>query len=382
MQVVIRITICLLLGLLFCGGYVAFEAYNFLQVPPETNGRDLYFDVLPRQGFKDVARSLEEAHLISNAQYFRLLARYMQVDQKLKAGRFALNTGWLPLKILDTLVYGRPVLYRVTVPEGLSMWQTAHLLSTKGFVDENVFLQVVQDPSFLRHHGIPFANAEGFLMPDTYLLKQPDPVQEEPTALKTPPASIKNNVPKETAATIKNEQSEAYKQAWNVAGRLVDNFWHMASTLWPQGKKPEHEKLRTLVILASIVEKETGLLEERPRVAGVYTNRLQRNMLLQADPTVIYGLGPSFQGKLRHRHLEDVNNPYNTYQRPGLPPGPICSFGRSALAAALRPEEHKFLYFVASGSGGHVFSVKLEEHNRAVEQYRKWVRSQQNKSPK
>ena len=112
-------------------------------------------------------------------------------------------------------------------------------------------------------------------------------------------------------------------------------------------------------------------------MAGGYANRLRINMALQADPTVIYGLGPNFDGNLRRRHLDDANNIYNTYQRPGLPPGPICSFGASALAAAITPEEHKYLYFVAITDGGrHAFSTNLDDHNRAVRQYLRNRRAQ------
>ena len=123
------------------------------------------------------------------------------------------------------------------------------------------------------------------------------------------------------------------------------------------------------------MEKETGLPEERPRVAGVYDNRLRKGMALQADPTVIYGLGPDFAGPLLRRHLEDSGNPYNTYRIPGLPPGPMCSPGLSAVEAALRPESHDYLYFVATGRDrGHIFSATLAQHNRAVRAYRQALR--------
>ena len=154
---------------------------------------------------------------------------------------------------------------------------------------------------------------------------------------------------------------------------MVDNFWRKTANVWPDGKKPgpsQTEQLKTWVILASIVEKETGIDAERARVAGVYQNRINKGMLLQADPTVIYGLGPNFDGNLRRRDLDDPNNLYNTYQRPGLTPGPICSFGAAALAAAVRPEAHNYLYFVAKFDGGeHVFSTNLNDHNKAVRQY-------------
>ena len=247
--------------------------------------------------------------------------------------------------MLDTLVNGQPVLFRVTVPEGLTWWQTAKVLEDAGLVRFEDFRAVITDPAFLRHYGIPFDSAEGFLMPDTYLLKKAD-------------------VPDKA-------------QARAVAGRMVDNFWRKGDALWPDGKRPSRDELRRLVILASVVEKETAFADERPRVAGVYANRLRINMALQADPTVIYGLGPNFDGNLRRRHLDDANNIYNTYQRPGLPPGPICSFGASALAAAITPEEHKYLYFVAITDGGrHAFSTNLDDHNRAVRQYLKNRRAQ------
>jgi UPF0755 protein len=128
--------------------------------------------------------------------------------------------------------------------------------------------------------------------------------------------------------------------------------------------------MRNAVILASIVEKETASPGERPRVAGLYQNRMDRGMLLQADPTVIYGLGPAFSGNLTRADLSDDKNPYNTYRHPGMPPGPICSFALSALSAALHPEKHDFLYMVAITDGGaHEFTTNLTDHNRAVRRY-------------
>ena len=130
--------------------------------------------------------------------------------------------------------------------------------------------------------------------------------------------------------------------------------------------------LRRLVILATLVEKETGLPSERPRVAGVYANRLRLGMLLQCDPTIIYGVGPEFSGAIRRSQLEDENNLYNTYKHAGLPPGPICSPGMESVMAAAWPEKHDYLFFVATGGGdgGHVFSRTMTEHNRAVQVYR------------
>ena len=329
-----------LLVLLCAGaaGWAAYEGYTFLHTPPEEPGRECTFDVAPGDTMRAVAVKLERQGLVSNELYFRLLARYKKWEHRMQAGRFALNSGWTPDRILDTLVNGQPILFRVTVREGLTWWQTAEVLENAGLVRAEDFREVILDPDFLRHYGIPFDSAEGFLMPDTYLLKKAD-------------------VPDRA-------------QARAVAGRMVDTFWLKAASLWPGGKKPDTATLRRWVILASIVERETAVRAERPRVAGVYANRLERGMLLQADPTVIYGLGRAFDGNLRRKHLDDTSNAYNTYQRPGLPPGPICSFGMTALAAAIAPETHDFLYFVAKTDGGeHSFSRTLDEHNRAVREY-------------
>ena len=450
MKIFAKILCFVIIALGVALSYLGYEAYQFLQTPPTTQGSQVYFDVLPGQNVTHVAQNLAKAKLITNAKYFTYLARINQLDNKLKAGRFALNTGWLPTKVLDTLVHGHPVLYRVTVPEGLTVWQVGKLLTDKGFLEYEPFMEVVRDPIFLRNFGIPFEVAEGFLMPDTYLLKQkgqeelaeesaPEDKQATPKdgsiAKDTPTVNQaqakKDNqeakseeaktkqVAKDSKPTKDNQEAKAklqedvatkkelqttiqegektqkltlpkklsikeylagkpanYRQAWRICARLVDNFWQKADPLWPNAKRPTANKLKEWVILASIVEKETAVPSERARVAGVYKNRLDRKMLLQADPTIIYGLGPKFHGKLLYRHLDDAKNPYNTYQHQGLPPTPICSFGREALKAAIYPEAHNFLYFVAKGGNGeHTFSKNLAEHNRAVEQYRKWVRT-------
>lgn len=338
MKIFLRLLAALCLCLLLAGGGAAWLVYDFLHSRPEQPGREVTIDVPPGANFGRIAQSLKDKGLVTDARKFGWLARYRQMDNRLQAGRFALRTDWTPDQVLDWLVNGQPVLFRITVPEGLSWWQTGKLLAEAGFVRFEDFRAVVLDTDFLRKYGIPFASAEGFLMPDTYLLKKDDAPNAD--------------------------------SARRVAARLVDNFWRKAAPLWPDGKKPAVADLKRLIILASVVEKETAIDSERPRVAGVYANRLQKNMLLQADPTVIYGLGATFDGNLRRKHLDDPANPYNTYQRPGLPPGPICSFGIAALAAAIAPEKHDYLYFVAKTDGGeHAFSTNLNDHNRAVRQY-------------
>ncbi len=361
MKLFLRLVILLLLVALAGGAWLWREARLFLDTPAGQAGRQEIFDVPPGARLGKIAEELEARGLVTSARNFALLARWKKQENRLQAGRFALEGGWRPEQVLEALVNGKPVLQRVTVPEGLTWWQTGRLLESAGLLRFEDFREAVTDPAFLRHYGIPFATAEGFLMPDTYLLKPPDAPAGGPAS----PAAAAAAKAAETA------------QARAVAGRMIDNFWRKTAALWPdagdrQGvaARPPAAELKKWVTLASIVEKETGIPAERARVAGVYENRLGRGMLLQADPTVIYGLGPEFDGNLRRVHLDDAANLYNTYQRPGLPPGPICSFGAAALAAAIRPEQHGFLYFVARTDGGeHQFSATLQEHNRAVRDY-------------
>lgn len=338
MKLFLRLLMLLVVLVLAAGGYAAFETWHFLNTPPQNEAEETLFDVQPGQSMHKAAAALEAQGIISNARYFVWLARYQKVDNKLQAGRFALNRAWKPEQVLEQLIYGKPVLSRITIREGLTWWQTGKLLEEAGYLSMADFQALVHEPALLRHYGIPFANAEGFLMPETYLLHKPD---------------------------VLNMDS-----ARKVVGRLLDTFWAKTAKLWPEGKKPAADELKRILSLASIVEKETAIAEERPRVAGVYQNRLRINMALQADPTVIYGLGPAFDGNLRRRDLDDATNPYNTYQITGLPPGPICSPGLASIAAALKPELHDFLYFVAiTDGGGHTFSKTLQEHNRAVQLY-------------
>ena len=329
------LSLCLLL-LVGAGGVLLWQAHSFLETPAATPGVEGTVDVEPGSTVGKVTAQLERQGVITSARKFTWLARYKQWEGKLQAGRFAVHSGWKPLQVLEQLVLGQPVLHRITLREGLTWWQTAQTLAAAGFVRYEDFKAVIHDPDFLRHYGLPGRSAEGFLMPDTYLLKKSD----------TPGPA----------------------EARAIAGRLVDTFWRKTAHLWTE--RPRGAELQRIIVLASIVERETAIAAERPRVAGVYANRLQRGMPLQADPTVIYGLGLAFDGNLRRKHLEDKHNPYNTYQIPGLPPGPICSPGVKSIAAAVTPERHSFLYFVAITDGGeHAFSTNLAEHNRNVRRY-------------
>jgi len=332
-RLILALVSLLFIAILGAAGYVAYETYSFLKVPPASPGEELFFTVEPGETFYQVAQRLHDKGVISNVQYFRLLARYKKQLNLIQAGEFKLHTGWQPEQVLEMLVSGQPILYKLSIPEGLTWWQTGKLVADAGYCTLEDFKATVHDPELLAEYHIPFDSAEGFLFPETYLLQRP----------------------KE-------------KDARPIVELLLQMFWKKAAALWPDAR-PAPAELGRIVILASVVEKETGAPEERPTIAGVYVRRLQKKMLLQADPTVIYGLGEDFDGNLTRKHLNDATNPYNTYQRPGLPPTPICSPGLHALQAAADPEEHDYLYFVSKGDGTHHFSKSLREHNRAVRKY-------------
>lgn len=332
---IILATIVLLTGL-GVGGYHGFHAWQehqFLTVPPETPGRTLLFRVNPGQTLSTIAKNLKKTRLITDLPRFRRLAMAKGKSTSIRAGEFKLNTGWTPDRILHELTTSAGIMKKVSIREGLTWWQTADLIHDAGLGTREVFAKAVADPTLLARHGIKAGDAEGYLFPETYLL--------------TPPQG---------------------DQSYAMAELMLKEFFKNARKVWPQGLPPFSELHRT-VIIASLVEKETGDAGERKRIAGVFHNRLKKRMLIQADPTIIYGLGPAFDGNIRKNHLRDKKNPYNTYVHRGLPPGPICSPGLEALLAAAAPEAHNYLYFVAKGDGSHHFSATLKEHNNAVIKY-------------
>ena len=303
-------------------------------LPVRTPGETVRIHIHPGQSLASIASLLKDKDVIDRPHLFQLLARVWGLSSRLQAGEFELNTGSSRLQILRTLATGSHVLYSLRIPEGLTWWQTAKVAAQSGLTSFEAFKKAVHDPKLLQEFHIPAESAEGYLFPETYRLPRPEADRAEPI--------------------VRLMLREFYKQA--------------KASLWPQGL-PDPRQIHRLVILGSLVEKETALPRERTTVAGVFTNRLQRGMRLQCDPTVIYGLGPEFDGNLTKKQLQDAGNAYNTYTHAGLPPGPICSPGLASLQAAKDPADHNYLYFVSQGDGSHYFSRSLQEHNRAVRRY-------------
>jgi len=306
--------------------------------PAEVPGRDKVVVIRPGMTLPAIAADLERQGLIKSSYAFLFLAKLHGRMASARAGEFLLDSGWTPQEILRVLTTTGGIQHRVQVREGLPWWTVAKLFEAEGLANRDGFAQAMRNATLLEKYAIPATSAQGadgFLFPQTYQL--PKGFDDTSTA---------------------------------VVEAMLKEFARQVKKLWPQGLPPADE-LRRIVILASLVERETGDPSERPRIAGVFANRLRLGMRLQCDPTTIYGLGESFGGDLKRSHLGDPTNPYNTYAHAGLPPGPICSPGLEALKAALNPEAHEYIYFVAKGDGTHEFSRTLGEHNQAVTRFQR-----------
>jgi len=329
------VTLAAVAGLLVAaaGGAVLWVEHQLGPASPSDEAAEpVLFEVPSGAGLARVAADLEEAGLVRDARAFTWLARLRGEGGRLHAGEYALSPVDSSREILATLVAGRVKTWEVVLPEGLRARQVAARLEEAGLADAEAFLELALDPASAEALGVAGPTLEGYLFPETYRLPRGLPVRA-------------------------------------VAGALVGEFLAAWEEIAPRAAERGLD-MREAVTLASIVEKETGAPEERPLIAGVFWNRLRRGMRLESDPTVIYGI-PDFDGNLRRVHLEDPDNAYNTYQIPGLPPGPIANPGRDSLRAVVEPADTDYLFFVSRGDGTHVFSRTYREHVDAVNRYQR-----------
>lgn len=299
---------------------IGYSALNWMyeNTPDDIAGDSVVVNVPRGSGLSSIAARLESEGLISNADIFKAVTRLRGNEAKFKAGEFSVTPGSMA-SVYEQLANGRAILYPFTAPEGITSAQTVRALDgVATLVDDN-----------------PAVPAEGSLLPETYL---------------TPRGMTQSAL----LAKMAKAQSD-----------LIDSLWDDRAPNLPIKTKAE------AIILASVVEKETGIGMERDMVAGVFTNRLRRGMRLQSDPTIIYGItgGEPIGRRIYQSEIDRVTD-WNTYQIPALPKTPICNPGAEAIRAVLNPGDTDALFFVADGTGGHAFARTLREHDRNVAKWR------------
>lgn len=305
-------------------------AWYWATQPAELASERVDYVVEPGSRPRIIAQVMNKAGIKLNEDGFVALARLTGLDKQLQAGAYEAVRGDSPRRLLERMANGDMTQTRLTLVEGWTYQRIRQALRDDPNVKQT--LQDSSDQALLTRLGATASSPEGLFYPDTYVF--------------TPGTS----------------DFDILRRAYHAQEELLASLWSERDPDLPVDTPYE------ALILASIVEKETGHNADRARVAGVFANRLRIGMPLQTDPTVIYGMGDAYQGRIRKKDLT-TDTPWNTYTRAGLPPTPIASAGRAALLATLHPESHKFLYFVSRGDGTSEFSVNLAAHNRAVAKY-------------
>ncbi len=300
--------------------------------PVDSNDRStVLVEVAPTKTSRDISNMLKEKGLVKSVWPMVLLARLNGYDTKFRAGEFEISKSMNVIEILQKLISNQVFKRKVLIREGMSVWQVGEIVELAGLLPRLDFESALTNKDLLRKAGITGDSFEGYLFPETYNFSRPI-------------------TPEDIIWTTMQEGEK----------RWPEEFTERADQL----KLSRHD----VITLASIIEKESGNVEEQPLVSSVFHNRLKQNMPLQSDPTVAYGLQKYSQPPTADDL--DISTPYNTYLNKGLPPGPICNPGETAIRAALFPPETAYLYFVSDGTGAHIFSTNLAEHNSAVARYR------------
>jgi UPF0755 protein len=317
--------------LFFTGGlFLYLDVSSFVKEPASPSAAEKVFTIAPGQSLKTIAKNLEKKSIISNKIYFSLFTKFKKAGKKLQAGEYILSAAKSPEQILTILIKGKVKLYRITIPEGLNIKEVAALVEKATLSTQKKFIALCHDKSFISSTGIKANSLEGYLFPDTYFF------------------------PRHTSCE-------------KIITTMIGHFKIIFTEKWKTRAKNLGFSIHDIVTLASIIEKETGDAQERPLISSVFHNRLAKNMRLESDPTVIYGI-KNFDGNIKRKHLKTVT-PYNTYQIKGLPVGPIANPGALSLKAALYPVKSKYLFFVSKKDTTHKFSKTIQEHNHAVEKY-------------
>lgn len=297
---------------------------------PGALDQPLLFTVEKGSSFRGVAHQLEQAAIVEDARWLRLHARLQGLGRSLKSGTYEIMPGMSALDVVGMIIAGRTKSWPLQLIEGWTFTEVRAELARHERLQQTI--AGLSDQEVMVALGQPDQHPEGLFFPDTY-------------------------------------RYEAGETDLRVLQRAFDRLQGVLSEEWAQRSEDlPYDGPYQALIMASLVEKETGVVSERPTIAGVFVRRLVKGMRLQTDPTVIYGLGSRYQGNLTRKHLRE-DNEYNTYRRGGLPPTPIALAGREAIHAALHPAAGDAFYFVAKGDGSHAFSATLAEHRAAVQQY-------------
>ena len=321
---------------------VAQEVWLRWQTPLMLPEEGIVLNVQRGDSLRSVAERLQAQGVLAHPILLRAWARYQGLDARIRRGEYALAPGLTGETLLLLLVSGSVVQYQVTLPEGIVVPQALAILAQEPAL--NSVLSGPTDPALLQLVA-PFEAVEGMFLPETYRYERGD------------------------------SDLDIMRRAHRALVAALEEEWLARTPDLPYASPYE------ALIMASIIERETGVPDERSDIAGVFVRRLQQGMRLQTDPTIIYGLGEAFDGNLRRHHLRDADNIFNTYRHAGLPSTPIALPGRAALHAALHPAAGDALFFVARGDGSHEFSATLEGHERAVRKYQLKRRKDYRSSP-
>ncbi|MBX3017009.1 MAG: endolytic transglycosylase MltG [Bdellovibrionaceae bacterium] len=333
MKAAVWLSALLFMAALGGGGWYVWN--GFVNSPATSLSTEVVYEVRPGLTLTRVAHDLEDKRIVRNADWFLLLARFRGQQNAMKVGEYLLTLNMKPTEVLEVITSGRSLGRNFTVSEGLNIFEIADIYGKAGFGSKAEFWKWVTDADFASSLvGERVTSLEGYLFPETYQI-------------------------------TKYTDTKSVIRA--MVARFLDTYMRDVQPIALDSGMTRHQ----IVTLASIIEKETGAPEERPRISSVFHNRLRKGMMLQTDPTVLYGKARAagvFELSITRKDLTTPTE-YNTYVIKGLPPGPIANPGRAALLAALRPESTDYLFFVSQNDGTHIFTKTYQEHFRAVQDF-------------
>ncbi len=312
---------------LLCLFVLAFIHTCSFLTTPITPPKPVRLDIHSGQGAWEITKILQKTGVISNAGTFITVAALTGKAKHMQAGAYVFEGNHVPLDIMNILFRGKTLRYRITIPEGYTVYQIGEVVSKTGLLSKDSFVKSTRSKQTTDFFDVPAPSMEGFLFPDTYYLAP-------------------------------------HMTPLEIMAKMIERFRSIYTPAMEQRSKVLGMSKLEVITLASLIEKEAFATLEKPLISSVFHNRMILSMRLQSDPSAVYGID-GFTGKISPDDLLR-ESPYNTYRHEGLPPGPICNPGLDSIKAALWPAKTEYLYFVSKGDGKHVFSRTLQEHNRAI----------------